>query len=614
MAGNNSLEFILNVVDYATEPFRRMTQGIGIVAQGFKQLQQRADMLPSSLNGLKNKLAELESEKGLTTSRRRVSELNGEIRRTVTEISRLESLPPPGFLNRLRESSGAISKFGPLIAGAFSITAVTSFGQSVVETTAKYQKMEAVLSTQYQSANKGKEAMEMIAKFAANTPFQVDELTGSFVKLKSQGFEPTKEGLTNLGDIAASMGKPFDQLAEAVLDAQSGEFERLKEFGIKAKQHGNTIEMTFKGQTTTIGKSADAMQKYLLGIGKMPGVAGSMAAISETTGGKISNLTDSVDYLKKGVGEGLKPIIDLVVDKLKSWSDKLQAVGEWMRAHPKEIKFFATTIGIAAIALGAITLGMWLFNAALWANPITWVVGGVIALSAIVAYAITYFDGWGKSTTALWEILKSFANLAVLPYKVLWEQITYFMEIGWLKIKQFFQWIEQKMGNVGIGMQKFLKGDFKGAFDTISKTIDTSASKEIEARQKEHEEKLKGYGKSALLEVKNVKDQWHKVGLTATKDDPIAKMKDKFLPGTPAANSPSKEDKKGGKDKGKEMSSNITAGGSRPTTINLTIQKVIGIGEVKTSNMITTAKQAGQQVVEEVLMAFQSVNGKISTQ
>jgi TP901 family phage tail tape measure protein len=65
---------------------------------------------------------------------------------------------------------------------------------------------------------------------------------------------------------------------------------------------------------------------------------------------------------------------------------------------------------------------------------------------------------------------------------------------------------------------------------------------------------------------------------------------------------------------GSELASNITSGGSKPTTIHLTIQKVIGIGEVKTTNMMNTAKQAGNMVVEEVLVALQSVNGKVSTQ
>lgn len=71
---------------------------------------------------------------------------------------------------------------------------------------------------------------------------------------------------------------------------------------------------------------------------------------------------------------------------------------------------------------------------------------------------------------------------------------------------------------------------------------------------------------------------------------------------------------KGDNKTGKEMSSNITAGGSKPTTIHLTIQKVIGIGELKTTNMVGGAKEAGKQVVEEMLMAIQSVNGKLSTE
>ena len=65
---------------------------------------------------------------------------------------------------------------------------------------------------------------------------------------------------------------------------------------------------------------------------------------------------------------------------------------------------------------------------------------------------------------------------------------------------------------------------------------------------------------------------------------------------------------------GKDMSSNLTAGGKHPTTINLTIQKVIGLGEMKTTNFVGSAKEAGKQVVEEVLMALQSVSGKVSMQ
>lgn len=44
--------------------------------------------------------------------------------------------------------------------------------------------------------------------------------------------------------------------------------------------------------------------------------------------------------------------------------------------------------GVVLLAAGA----MWLYNSALWANPITWIVAGVLALIAAVAAAIYYWD------------------------------------------------------------------------------------------------------------------------------------------------------------------------------------------------------------------------------
>ena len=43
-------------------------------------------------------------------------------------------------------------------------------------------------------------------------------------------------------------------------------------------------------------------------------------------------------------------------------------------------------------AMKAVTLATWLFNAALWANPITWIVAAVIALIAVVGALIYYWD------------------------------------------------------------------------------------------------------------------------------------------------------------------------------------------------------------------------------
>ena len=589
------VEFIINAIDYATAPFRKVEDAISRASNRFSALNKEADKMPGNINQVKNALTGLESERGTTTSKTRLRELNTEIKAVTNHLQKLENQPPPGFFSRLRASSGIIGKFGPLIAGAFSVSAITSFGKSVVETTVKYQKFEAVLTTQLGSAAAGKDAMEMIQKFAAETPFAVDELTGSFVKLASQGFQPTKDQLTNLGDLAASMGKPFDQLAEAVLDAQTGEFERLKEFGIKAKQHGDKIELTFKGQKTTIDKSAGAMQDYLLGLGKAPGVIGAMAAISETTGGKLSNLGDSVDNLKKGIGESLKPVIDAIIGKINQFVKKLEAVGNWMKEHPKEIKFFALTIGIVATALALLTLGMWLFNAALWANPITWIVLGIILFAAAIAAAVIYLDGWGKA----------------------WDSLVSFFKLSWSEFKETFNiiWLDIKNGFLN-GIESMMVAWFK-----LKSLWDEDGSNaglvKIKAQQDERAKELaESKGKLAEFQAqKNIAFEGIFNSIHVSKDEKKPSAIEEAVKKLTGGGGDGKGGSKGNKDdKGKEMATKVTGGGSKPTTINLTIHKLQDQIVVHTTNLQTGAKEAGRQIVEEILMALNSVNGKASFQ
>lgn len=94
----------------------------------------------------------------------------------------------------------------------------------------QFEKYHAVLQVATGSSEEATKAMEMMKTFAAKTPFELTELTESFIKFTNRGIKVTATELTKFGDLAASQGKSFDMLTEAVLDATSGEFERLKEF------------------------------------------------------------------------------------------------------------------------------------------------------------------------------------------------------------------------------------------------------------------------------------------------------------------------------------------------------------------------------------------------
>lgn len=227
-----------------------------------------------------------------------------------------------------KKMSSAFSDVGKTLASVFAVDQLISFGKAILDTTVEFQKMEAVLTTALGSNSAAKAAMDQIVNFASTTPFQVDELTDSFVKLANRGFVPTMDQMRKMGDLASSVGKSFDQLTEAILDAQTGEFERLKEFGIKASAQGDVVQFTFKGITTDVAKSDKAIQEYILSLGQLEGVSGSMQAIAATTGGAISNLEDNITQLFKNIGDSSSGFINWFVKDLNNVISSLRNMGE----------------------------------------------------------------------------------------------------------------------------------------------------------------------------------------------------------------------------------------------------------------------------------------------
>lgn len=218
--------------------------------------------------------------------------------------------------------SNTLNSLKGAIAGAFTVQAIINFGKAMVNVTAEFQKYNAVLTNTLGSQEAAATSMAMIQEFASKTPFSVAELTDSFVKLVNQGFKPTIQQMTSLGDIAASQGKSFDQLTEAIIDAQVGEFERLKEFGIRASKEGENVAFTFKGVTTTVENTSEAMRNYIISLGQVQGVSGGMAKISETLGGKISNLGDSWDKLLYTLGNKTSGALTGTIDLLGTLMDQ----------------------------------------------------------------------------------------------------------------------------------------------------------------------------------------------------------------------------------------------------------------------------------------------------
>lgn len=228
-------------------------------------------------------------------------------------------------LKRMGKGADVAKKFSNgLLAVLGSVTAVTAgLGKVVISTGKEFESLRVQLITATGSAEGAEKALTFIKDFAKNTPFQVGEITEAFVKLTNLGLDPSERALTAFGDTASAMGKSLDQFIEAVADATTGEFERLKEFGIKSKSEGDRVSFTFRGITTEVGKNSLEIEEFLTSLGEN-NFGGAMARQMDTLGGIISNLQDAFTEFILGVAE-MGPLEEfklLVTDLRDATGDK----------------------------------------------------------------------------------------------------------------------------------------------------------------------------------------------------------------------------------------------------------------------------------------------------
>jgi hypothetical protein len=232
----------------------------------------------------------------------------------VAQMQVLISAQTKGLNTALSQSQSALKSFESAISttnkalGAFGIgigaAAVANIAGEIVEVTAQFEKFGAVLSNTLGSQSAAQKALDDIRVFAQETPFEVSEVTAAYVRWANQGLNPTIDKMGKLGDVASSLGAGFEQTAEAFKDLLVGQTKRIEEIGISAQQSNGKIQLSFKGTNLEIEKTVEGVAKALDVFSALQGVQGTSAQVSETLGGRISNLKDAYSNLLLTIGTG----------------------------------------------------------------------------------------------------------------------------------------------------------------------------------------------------------------------------------------------------------------------------------------------------------------------
>lgn len=251
-------------------------------------------------------------------------------------------------LNGLTKAAGAAA------AAVVSLETAKQVFSALVDSQRNFDKLNSGLITMTGSAENAAKAFSVLQQFAKETPYGLNQAVEGFTKLVALGLNPSKEALISYGNTAAAMGKDLNQMIEAVADASTFEFERLKEFGIKSSQQADTVSFTFRGVTTTVKKNSEEIQKYLLNIGNTD-FAGAMETRSKTLDGQLSSLADSFDGLvlavaQSGFGDAVGEQAATAEDAITALTDAIASneiaatLQDWTTLFNESFKFISDAL------------------------------------------------------------------------------------------------------------------------------------------------------------------------------------------------------------------------------------------------------------------------------
>ncbi len=288
--------------------------------------------------------------------------ITADVNQAIAAIDRLN-----GRLEGLEGAGRGVQRMASQVSIAFrsfaafiAVDTVLDFAKGLQDTAIAMERLDAQLVTATGSQAAAESALADISELAQQVPADVDELAQAFVRLTNLGLDPSVESLEAYGNVAAAMGKSIEQFSEAVADAVVGEFERLKEFGIRSSAQGEEVEFTFRGITTTVANSAEAIEGYLRGLGEvefadalrsqMDGVTGSTARLENAFLGLSRTVADAVAPAMQwviGLAADAVERLDMVVRKVSDGQAELEKNTQALKDYidlQKEYAEFAETI------------------------------------------------------------------------------------------------------------------------------------------------------------------------------------------------------------------------------------------------------------------------------
>lgn len=338
------LSILLQAIDRISGPAKRVQQAAQRMGEGVQRAGQKIERASSPMDRLSGKVDGLRARLlGALVAVNRASGPNG-----LDLLGRASDKAGYAVGSLMRKMAGltvTAAKWGAtagLAAGGYALF-------DLFRTAGEFEELNIQLENTLGSAAKAKEAMSWVQKFAETTPYQLAEVADAYANMVN-ATDPKNGILLALGDAAAARRKTLEQATEMFLDAQTFQFERMLEFGVRASQAGDQVTFSFakngKQLQRTVARDSAAVTEALREIFALL-YGGTMAKKSGGLFGIVGNLRDQwsrfllmvadagIFDLVKSRLEGIYARVKQMADdgRLAAWagkiSDKLEAAVNW---------------------------------------------------------------------------------------------------------------------------------------------------------------------------------------------------------------------------------------------------------------------------------------------
>lgn len=151
------------------------------------------------------------------------------------------------------------------LKGLFAGFVTAAFFKQIADVVAGNEKVISSFRAITDNAEQARAVFTTFNNLSRELPQSFDEIKQSVLTLGKSGIMPTTDLIKDLSNIAAGTGKSLTEVSQAVYSATAGQLRGLQQLGIQAEKSGDKIRVTFKGSTTEIANSKQALRiMYLL--------------------------------------------------------------------------------------------------------------------------------------------------------------------------------------------------------------------------------------------------------------------------------------------------------------------------------------------------------------